>query len=258
MDLAASAIQHPVLAALAGGTFGWALTAAGAAAVFFRKEFAPRTLAVTYGAAAGIMLAAAFWSLLAPAAELARAFPGGAWIPVVGGFLAGGLVMHASRRWLPRGPGTSKRARMLVLAITLHNVPEGLAVGVTFGALALGQGTFAGAAALAIGIAVQNVPEGLSVALPLRSGGLSAGRAFLHGQASALVEPVAAVVGAATVLASGALLPWALAFAAGAMVYVVVHELVPASTLDAVHDGSAVYATLAGFALMTLLDVACG
>lgn len=261
--------QAPVLSAFLAGVGTWAVTAAGAALAVARKDFGRRALDAMLGVAAGVMLAASFWSLLQPAIALSASGPLPRWLPAAIGFVAGGAALAAADKVLPHlhpglplaakeGVRTSwRRATLLVAAITLHNVPEGLAVGVAFGAAAAGvDGASHGAAvALAIGIAIQNFPEGIAVALPLRREGVSRGRAFLAGQASALVEPVAAAAGAAAVLVATPLLPYALAFAAGAMVFVVVEELVPESQ----GGGNADLATMglvAGFVAMMILDVA--
>ena len=258
----------PLAQAFGAGVFTWALTAAGAAMVFLRRRPGGRTLAVALGFAGGIMLAATYWSLLAPAIEHARGGALPAWLPAAVGFALGGLSIAGLDRVLPHlhpgnppemaegVPSSWRRSTLLVSAITLHNVPEGLAVGVAFGAAAIGTpgASFETAAALAVGIALQNVPEGLAVALPLRAEGMPAWRCFLLGQASALVEPVAAVAGAGLLLLAQLLLPYALAFAAGAMVFVVVEELVPEFQAGG-HADLGTLALLGGFILMMALDV---
>lgn len=263
---------HPVLQALLAGVFTWGVTLFGAGLVWFVKSIERRLLDAMLGFAAGVMIAASFWSLLAPAIEMAeQSGPLPAWLVVTIGFLVGGLSLFGIDRILPHlhpdlpmdqaeGLHTSwKRSVLLVLAITLHNIPEGLAVGVAFGALASGApgASLAGAVALAIGIGLQNFPEGAAVALPLRREGMSRWRAFLAGQASALVEPVAAVLGAWLVTSVSVLLPYALAFAAGAMIFVVIEELVPESQTGGFSD-IATLGTLAGFTVMMILDVALG
>jgi zinc transporter, ZIP family len=256
---------HPVLQALLATCFTWFLTAAGAACVFLFRGFNKRLLDAMLGFAAGVMIAASYWSLLAPAIELS----GGGWFPPAAGFVAGGIALWAVDKLLPHlhpglqepeGPKTSlRRSVLLVLAITLHNIPEGLAVGVAFGAAAVGMeaATLAGAVALAIGIGIQNFPEGLVVSMPLRREGMSRGKSFWYGQLSAVVEPVAGVLGAAAVLIARPILPYALAFAAGAMIFVVVEELIPESQQGGNTD-TATLATLAGFTVMMILDVALG
>lgn len=256
---------HPVAQATLAGVFTWFLTALGASFVLFRRDMGRRTLDLLLGLAAGIMLAASYFSLLAPAVAL------GGWSPAVIGFLLGGLFLAGLDRILPHLhpllpmsareglPANWQRPALLVSAITLHNIPEGLAVGVAFGAAAAGVGdaTMAGAIALAFGIGLQNIPEGLAVAVPLRREGVSASKSFFAGQASALVEPVAAALGAAAVLVAGSLLPYALAFAAGAMVFVIIEELVPESQTNGNSDLATV-GLLVGFALMMGLDVGFG
>ncbi len=234
--------QSPPVQAFIAGLFTWSLTALGASGVFLAKRPGQRTLDVMLGFAGGVMVAASFWSLLAPAIAISEelGYPG--WLPPAAGFLAGGgalrlldmLMPHlhpAMAEIAPDGPPSSlRRTTLLVLAITLHNIPEGLAVGVAFGALGNMDGaTLAGAAALALGMGLQNFPEGLAVSMPLRREGLSRARAFFYGQLSAIVEPVFAFIGARLVYAARPALPFALAFAAGAMIFVVVEEPVPES-----------------------------
>lgn len=262
---------NPVVQALLATIFTWGMTALGAAAVFTNKNVSRKTLVAMLGFAAGVMIAASFWSLLIPAVEMTEGTGTPAWLPAVSGFLLGGLflwgvdkVMPHLHMWLPieqsEGIKTSwQRSILLVLAITLHNIPEGLAVGVAFGAVAAGvpAATMPGAIALALGIGLQNFPEGMAVALPLRGEGLSQGKSFWYGQLSGLVEPIAAMLGAAAVLYIQPLLPYALSFAAGAMIYVVIEELIPESQRDENTD-IATLGAMVGFALMTFLDVALG
>ena len=263
--------MNPIAQALLATFYTWGLTALGAAGVFFTRTVNKRVLDLMLGFAAGVMIAASFWSLLAPAIEMSEANGGPAWLPAVVGFLAGGGFLWAIDRILPHlhlglpvsqaeGVKTSwQRSILLVLAITLHNLPEGLAVGVAFGAVAAGlpAATLPGAIALAIGIGIQNFPEGLAVSMPLRSEGMSRRRSFFYGQLSAVVEPVAAVIGAATVMVMQPILPYALSFAAGAMIYVVVEELIPESQQGA-HSNVGTFGAMSGFAIMMLLDVALG
>ncbi len=263
--------QSPIIQALLATIFTWFVTALGAAMVFFFKEINRKVLDGMLGFAAGVMIAASFWSLLAPAIEMAEEAGGTAWLPAVVGFLAGGFFLWLVDQFLPHlhlgfpteeaeGVSTSwRRSVLLVLAITLHNIPEGLAVGVAFGAVAAGfpSATLAGAIALAIGIGIQNFPEGAAVSVPLRREGMKQGKSFLYGQASGLVEPIAGVIGAAAVLLMRPILPYALSFAAGAMIYVVVEELIPESQLEK-HTDIATIGTMLGFAVMMLLDVALG
>ncbi len=261
----------PITQAFLATMFTWGLTALGAAGVFLTRQVSRRLLDAMLGFAAGVMIAASFWSLLAPAIELSEEMGLPGWLPAAVGFLAGGLFLATVDHLLPhlhlgdpieRAEGlksTWKRSVLLVTAITLHNFPEGLAVGVAFGAVAAGlpAATLTGAIALAIGIGLQNFPEGLAVSLPLRREGLSRSKSFLMGQASGMVEPIAGVLGAAAVLLMRPLLPYALAFAAGAMIYVVVEELIPESQQ---HDDThmSTWGAMLGFTIMMFLDVALG
>jgi ZIP family zinc transporter len=258
---------NPIHQALLATLFTWGVTALGAAPVFFVKTINQKMMDGMLGMAAGVMIAASYWSLLAPAIELS----GGGWFPATAGFLGGGLFLYVVDKILPHlHPGLPikdaegihtnwQRSVLLVSAITLHNIPEGLAVGVAFGAAAAGiDGASLGAAiALAIGIGIQNFPEGTAVAMPLRREGLSRFRCFWYGQLSGAVEPLAGVLGAWAVLSMRPILPYALAFAAGAMIFVCVEELIPESQRNENTD----FATLGaifGFALMMMLDVALG
>jgi ZIP family zinc transporter len=262
----------PVWQALIATVFTWGVTALGAALVFFFREVNQKVLDAMMGFAAGVMMAASYWSLLAPAIEMSADFSSlPNWMPPLFGFLAGGVFLAVTDKILPHlhpnfamteaeGISTAwKRKVLLVLAITLHNIPEGLAIGVAFGAVAYGLETasLGAAVALAVGIGLQNFPEGSAVSLPLRRDGMSAGRAFFWGQLSAIVEPVAAVIGAALVLTMQPILPYALAFAAGAMIFVVIEELIPEAHREG-HADLVGYATLTGFAVMMTLDVALG
>lgn len=262
---------NPIQQALVATCFTWFVTALGAGLIFVFPRINRKTFDGMLGFAAGVMIAASFWSLLLPAIEMAKQNGVPGWLPAVVGFLAGGAFLWGIDNILPHlHPGLSmrqaegvktgwQRSILLVLAITLHNIPEGLAVGVAFGAVAhdLPAASLAGAVALAIGIGLQNFPEGLAVSAPLRREGMSPVSSFLYGQASALVEPIAGVVGAALVLYVQTLLPYALAFAAGAMIFVVVEELIPESQLGQNTD-LATLGTMLGFATMMLLDVALG
>lgn len=262
---------NPVIQALLATCFTWGVTSAGAAVVFVFKTINRRILDGMLGFAAGIMIAASFWSLLAPAIEMTEQAGGIPWIPAVIGFLIGGTFLRLVDMLLPHlhigFPDSSaegiktqwQRSVLLVLAITLHNFPEGLAVGVAFGALGanLPTATLAGAVALAIGIGIQNFPEGMAVSVPLRREGLSRFKCFWYGQMSGVVEPLAGVLGAAAVILMKPILPYALSFAAGAMIYVVVEELIPESQLESNSDVATTGAML-GFAVMMLLDVALG
>lgn len=261
----------PILLAFLATTFTWGLTALGSSMVFFFKTINKRVLNLMLGFAAGVMIAASFWSLLNPAINMVEESGGVAWIPAVVGFLAGGAFLYLVDRLLPHlhlglsrdkaeGIKTSwQRSVLLVLAITLHNIPEGLAVGVAFGALANNPdpGILAGALTLAMGIGLQNFPEGAAVSVPLRREGFSRLKAFSYGQLSGVVEPVAGVIGALMVTMMTPLLPYALSFAAGAMIYVVVEELIPESQNGDENDLSTIGA-MVGFAVMMTLDVALG
>jgi ZIP family zinc transporter len=262
---------NPVVQALAATLFTWFLTALGAGLVFFFRNINRKVLDGMLGFAAGVMIAASYWSLLAPAIEMAEQGNLPAWVPATAGFLMGGFFLYIIDKILPHlhlgfpmeeaeGIKTSwHRSVLLVLAITLHNIPEGLAVGVAFGALAsdLPAASLAGAVALALGIGIQNFPEGTAVSVPLRREGFSRLKSFWYGQLSGVVEPVAGVVGALAVILIKPLLPYALAFAAGAMIYVVVEELIPESQLEKNTD-IATMGAMVGFAVMMTLDVALG
>lgn len=265
---------NPLLQALIGGLFTWGMTSVGAAVVFFTKNVSQKVLDSMLGFAAGVMIAASVWSLIIPSIEMTEAMGGVGWIPAASGFLVGGLFLRVCDAFLPHlhiglptteaeGPSTSwRRSTLLVLAITLHNIPEGLAIGVLFGGAAVGidptgTATIAGAIALAIGIGIQNLPEGTAVSVPLRREGVGVGKSFYYGQLSGAVEPVFAVTGALAVIYVQPVLPFALAFAAGAMIYVVVEELIPESQ----HHGNtdlATLGTMVGFVIMMTLDVALG
>jgi len=258
----------PVLQAFVAGLFTWGLTALGAAVVFLRKDIGRGTLDVMLGFAGGVMIAASYWSLLAPAIEMSEGKNLPAWVPAAVGFMAGGFFLRLVDWALPHlhpglpmnqaeGVKTSwQRTTLLVLAITLHNIPEGLAIGVAFGAVAAGlpEATLAGAMALAIGIGIQNFPEGTAVSVPLRREGFSRVRSFWYGQLSAVVEPVAAVAGALFVIVAQPALPYALAFAAGAMIFVVAEEVIPESQRSGNAD-QATMGLMAGFTVMMTLDV---
>ncbi len=262
----------PVLwQALLMGLFTWAVTAAGAATIFFFRGVNQKLLDAMLGFAAGVMIAASFFSLLAPAVEMAEQMGQQPWLTVGLGFTLGGIAIALLDRFLPHlHPGLSpehaegvktrwQKSVLLVLAITLHNIPEGLAVGVSIGgAAAVGtKAALIGAVALAIGIGIQDFPEGVAVSFPLRREGLSKWRSFFYGQLSGVVEPIGAVVGALLVYHVAALLPFALAFSAAAMIYVCVEELIPESHLGGNTD-LATYFTLLGFLVMMTLDIALG
>jgi ZIP family zinc transporter len=261
---------NPILQAFLATLFTWFMTAVGASFVFGMRSMNRRLVDLMLGFAAGVMIAASVWSLLIPAMDLAEADGLPAWMPALVGFICGGLFLFVVDRILPHlHPGLSSdhaegirthwsRSALLIGAITLHNIPEGLAVGVAFGAVAHEGGpTVAAALVLALGIGIQNLPEGTAVAVPLRGMGMSRGKSFFYGQLSAVVEPIAAVVGAAAVTLARPILPYVMAFAAGAMIYVVVEEVIPESQRGKSTD-LATGGAMAGFALMMLLDVALG
>lgn len=263
--------MDPVMAALAATTFTWLVTAAGASLVFFFKTIHRGWLDGMLGFTGGVMIAASCFGLLIPAIDMSA---GEGWLkvmPAAVGFLLGAIFLFALDKLTPHlhinfdrseaeGPKTDwHRTTLLVLAITLHNIPEGLAVGVMFGGAAAGipGATIGGAVALAIGIAIQNFPEGIAVSMPLRRQGVSRGRSFWFGQLSAIVEPIAGVVGAVAVISIQPMLPYALAFAAGAMIYVVIEEVIPETQRDKYTD-LATMGFIVGFVIMMSLDVVLG
>ena len=262
----------PLLQVTIATLFTWGMTALGAALVFTTKTFNQKFLDSMLGFAGGVMIAASFWSLLSPALEMADGGKLPAWLPVAIGFLLGGEFIYLIDKLLPHlhpnaplnsaegiHPKKRKRSTLLVLAITLHNIPEGLAIGVSFGAVALGSpsASLAGALALAIGIGIQNIPEGAAVSMPLLRDGLSRKKSFLFGQFSGMVEPVSAIIGFLAVAFIEPLLPFALAFAAGAMIFVVAEEVIPSSQEEGNKD-LAVMSLMIGFTLMMILDVSLG
>jgi ZIP family zinc transporter len=265
----------PIVQSLLAGCFTWGLTALGAGLVFFTRRVNQAFLDTMLGFAAGVMIAASFWSLLVPSIEMAAGDGNVAeWVPAAVGFLLGGIFLRLMDQYLPHlhigapreeaeGLETTwRRTTLLVTAITLHNIPEGLAVGVSFGAVGTsidaGQtASLAGAATLAVGIGLQNFPEGVAVSMPLRGEGVGPFKSFWYGQLSAIVEPMAAVIGTAAVLTIQPILPYALSFAAGAMIYVVVEELIPESQRHGNTD-LATLGTMVGFTIMMILDVALG
>ena len=262
---------HPAWQAFFATLFTWAMTALGASAVYLQQEPGRKTLDAMLGFAAGVMIAASFWSLLAPALEMAKGETLPAWLVVAIGFLCGGGFLRLIDKFLPHlhlnfpmseaeGIKTEwPRSTLMVLAITMHNIPEGLAVGVAFGAVGAGfpDASMAGAIALAIGIGIQNFPEGLAVSIPLRRDGFSRHRSFMIGQFSGLVEIVAGVLGAALVIVAQPILPFSLAFAAGAMIFVVIEEVIPESQQGGNTD-IATGGAMLGFTIMMMLDVALG
>lgn len=261
--------MSPVFLAFLGTMFTFLATALGAATVFFFKKDIPQNMQRAFlGFAAGVMIAASVWSLLIPAMEMAQEAGTPAWLPAAGGFVLGAVFLLALDRLLPHlHPGSDEpeglkssfaRTTMLVLAVTLHNVPEGLAVGLAFGLAGESSAmSLSGALALSVGMALQNFPEGAAISLPLKKEGLSNTRSFVYGALSGIVEPIAGVLG---VLAAGTvtgIMPWLLAFAAGAMIYVVVEELIPEASLGE-HSHTGTLSVMLGFLVMMVLDVALG
>ncbi len=271
-------LESPILQALVGGLLTWGLTALGASLVFFFKSTNRKILDASLGFTGGVMIAASFWSLLNPAIEIVEEqikagdtnLP--SFFPPAIGFFLGALFLYLLDKKIPHlhlfkkieeaeGPKTDlKKTELLVLAIAIHNIPEGLAVGVAFGAVASGMDigyTLGGAIALAIGMGLQNAPEGFAVSMPLRRAGFSRFKSWQWGQLSAIVEPIFAVIGAAIVISVYPILPYALAFAAGAMIFIVVEEVIPES-----HSGGnadiATMGLIAGFIVMMCLDVSLG
>lgn len=262
---------YPVLLALIATLFTWFMTALGASTVFLTHEFSRKSLDLSLGFAAGIMVSASIWSLLAPAIEMSNVQGFMSWLPALTGFTIGCLFLALIDKIIPHlHPGceiedaegietTWHRNRLLLIAVTLHNIPEGLAVGVAFGALAanLPYTSLAAAIALTIGIGIQNFPEGLAVTFPLRGEGLSRKKSFWYGQLSGMVEPVAGVLGALLITIFTPLLPYALGFAAGAMIFVVIEDIIP----ECQREGNIVIATIAallGFIIMMILDMTLG
>lgn len=271
-------LENPILQAFVGGLFTWGLTAIGASLVFFFKSTSRKTLDMCLGFTGGVMIAASFWSLLSPAIAAVEIqqelgitnLP--IWFAPASGFLLGALFLYYLDKKIPHlhlfnsldkaeGPKTNlKKTELLVLAIALHNIPEGLAVGVAFGALAHGMDIgieLGGAIALAIGMGLQNAPEGFAVSMPLRRQGLSKFKSWQWGQLSAIVEPIFAVIGAAIVISIYPILPYALAFAAGAMIFIVVEEVIPESQSGGNTD-LATMGLITGFIVMMILDVSLG
>ena len=270
--------QSPIVQALIGGLFTWILTAIGASLVFFFKSSNRKVLDMCLGFTGGVMIAASFWSLLSPAIATVEkqqelgitSLP--IWFAPAVGFLLGALFLYYLDKKIPHlhlfesvenaeGPKTDlKKTELLVLAIALHNIPEGLAVGVAFGALASGMDIgmeMGGAIALAIGMGLQNAPEGFAVSMPLRRQGLSKFKSWQWGQLSAIVEPIFAVIGAAIVISVYPILPYALSFAAGAMIFIVIEEVIPESQRGGNVDLASIGLIL-GFIVMMILDVSLG
>lgn len=262
---------NPVLCAFIAGLFTFSITALGAGVVFFFKKINKTIMDGMLGFAAGVMIAASFWSLLSPGIEMAENLKLNSWLIAFLGFFSGGLILYIGdniyRYYIKKHPKKRnenkkdgfKRCLMLIFSITLHNIPEGLAVGVAFGSVYYGiaGNTIASAIVLALGIGLQNFPEGSAVSIPLRREGHSRTKSFLLGSLSGIVEPISALLGALLVLKVQYLLPFLLSFAAGAMIYVVVEELIPESQTNKSKDLMALF-TLIGFSVMMILDVALG
>lgn len=254
---------NPVIQAFLATCFTWLVTALGAAFVFFFKKIKKSIMDAMLGFAAGVMISASFWSLLSPSIEMAESLKLNSWLIATLGFLSGGLLLFLGDKLFTKITETKennnniKRSLMLIISITLHNIPEGLAVGVAFGSLAynLEGATLATACMLALGIGLQNFPEGTAVSVPLRREGFSRKKAFFYGQLSGIVEPISGILGAILVIKIRMLLPFLLAFAAGAMIYVVVEELIPESQSNEKKDLMALF-TLIGFSIMMILDLA--
>lgn len=259
--------SNPIFQSFIAGIFTWFITLLGASLVLFYKNVSQKMLDTMLGFAAGVMIAASFWSLLSPAIEMSK----GSVIPATVGFLLGAIFLRLVDKILPHlhiGFATNEsegikthwqKSTLLFLAVTLHNIPEGLAIGVAFGAVVSGlpESSLSGAIALAIGIGIQNFPEGFAVSVPLRKAGLSRFKSFMYGQSSAIVEPIFAVLGAALVIIAKPILPYALAFAAGAMIFVVVEEVIPESQKNGNSD-LATGGAIVGFTIMMILDVVFG
>lgn len=265
---------HPVLQALIAGLFTWGCTILGSSFVFLFKEINRKFLDSMNGFAAGVMIAASFWSLLSPSISYAEqnGYGNWSWVPAAAGFLAGGFFLRLLDVVVPHlhleeplenkeGPDTKASKNLLLfLAVTIHNIPEGLSVGVAFGATVSGIANgdaLLSAIGLALGIGIQNIPEGSALSMPIRAAGSSRWKAFNLGQLSAIVEPIAAVIGAVAVISMSVILPYALAFAAGAMIFVVVEQLIPESQTNGNKD-IATLSLMVGFVVMMVLDVALG
>ena len=255
---------NPIIQALLATIFTWSITALGAALVFMFKKINKNILDSMLGMSAGVMIAASFWSLLSPSIDMATIMHMNVMLVVSSGFLSGGLLLFIGDKITSKfqnktGLSTNKRVLMLITSITLHNIPEGLAVGVAFGSTLYGLdgATLMSAWTLALGIGIQNFPEGTAVSVPLRREGFSRKKAFFYGQLSGIVEPISGVIGAILVLKIRLVLPFLLAFAAGAMIYVVVEELIPESQTNESKDLMSMF-TLVGFVIMMILDVLLG
>lgn len=258
----------PIILTIIATLFTWLMTAIGASTVFITKKVDRKLLDGSLGFAAGVMIAASFWSLLAPALEMSGEWGNYTWIPAATGFLLGSIFLGGIDKIIPHlhiGRSIKEaegfktrwhRNRLLVLAVTLHNIPEGLAIGIAFGAIGVGLGSISlfAAVSLAIGIGIQNFPEGMAVSLPLRGEGMSRLKSFWYGQLSGAVEVIAGIIGVLIVTVSYSILPYALGFAAGAMMFVVVEDVIPECQSKNNTD-LATLAIISGFLLMMILDV---
>lgn len=258
--------SNHIIQALMAGLFTFSITAFGASFVFLFKKINKSIMDAMLGFSAGVMIAASFWSLLSPSIEMANSLNMIAWLVALIGFLFGGILLFIGDKIFDKISEKKKiintkfkRCLMLMFSITLHNIPEGLAVGVAFGSIAYGLdgASTSTACLLALGIGLQNFPEGTAVSVPLRREGFSRTKSFIYGSLSALVEPISSIIGAILVIKVRYLLPYLLAFAAGAMIYVVVEELIPESQTNKKKDLMALF-TLIGFSIMMILDVGLG
>ena len=251
---------NPVIQAFIATLFTWLITLLGAAIIFFFKKINKSFMDGMLGFAAGIMISASFFSLLSPAIEMANSLKLNVWFVISIGFILGGILLFIGDKvfdhFYDKEKKNNKRIIMLILSITLHNIPEGLAVGVSFGSIAYGLdgATFGSACILALGIGIQNFPEGCAISFPLRREGMSRKKAFFWGQLSGIVEPISGIIGALLVMKIRLVLPFLLSFAAGAMIYVVIQELIPASQTNKRKDLMALF-TLFGFVIMMILDI---
>ena len=260
-----SNLYYPIQALIAA-LFTWGITSLGSAIVFFCKKINKNFMDGSLGLAAGVMLAATFWSLLSPAIDMATELKLIPWLIITFGIILGGILLYSGDKLFDyfnkkqtNDNSKVKRCTMLIASITLHNIPEGMAIGVAFGSIAynLSGATITSAIMLAIGIGLQNFPEGSAVSLPLRREGMSRSKAFLIGSLSGIVEPISAVIGAILVMKIRILLPILLAFAGGAMIYVVTQELIPESQQNKNKNLMTIF-TMLGFIIMMILDVALG
>ncbi len=257
----------PVILALIATTFTWLMTLLGASIVFFFKKVNKNVMDAMLGIAAGVMIAASFWSLLDPGIELANELNKNSVLIAIFGFMSGGVILFLGDKVCDKilkkskraDTGSFKRSLLLIVSITLHNIPEGLAVGISFGSLMYGmtEKLLLSSLVFALGIGLQNFPEGSAVSLPLRREGFSVKKAFFYGQLSGIVEPISGVIGALLVVKVRNILPFFLCFAAGAMIYVVVEELIPESQANKSKKLMALF-TLVGFSFMMCLDVLLG